>query len=180
MIQRYIITTLLFLVVVLTVSTRTYATTPEEYEQDIEQHLPGLKPITYRAENEKDHIVIFVENQCYYCADVLKNVKAYTDVGLTMSFLTAAPKSIRDSVIEDMSRVWCAVDPTKSLQNSMKGFLPDNDSTPACTQLIEQQAALADRLGIQATPAMIVMRPTPVVFMGNVKPEIILKELSKY
>lgn len=178
MVQRNVLTTL-FLAVTLVISAQAGATTPEEDEQDIVQHLPELKPITYRAAQEKYHLVIFVENQCVYCSDVLKNVKAYTDAGLTMSFLTYAPKSIRDSVIEDMSRVWCAADPGKSLQNSMKGFLPENDSTPECTHLIEQQSALADRLGIQATPSMIVMKPTPVVFLGNVKPDVILNELSK-
>lgn len=178
MVQRNVVKTL-FLAVALAISAQACATTPEEDEQYIVQHLPELKPITYQAAQEKYHLVIFVENQCVYCSDVLKNVKAYTDAGLTMSFLTYAPKSIRDSVIEDMSRVWCAADPAKSLQNSMKGFLPENDGTPECTHLIEQQSALADRLGIQATPTMIVMKPTPVVVMGSVKPDVILNELSK-
>ncbi len=39
-----------------------------------------------------------------------------------MSFLTVVPTSIKDSVIEDMGRVWCASDRQKSLQNAMAGF----------------------------------------------------------
>lgn len=155
-----------------------HATTAEEDVQDIIQHLPELKPITYQAANEKYRIVVFIENQCGYCSVLVSNIKAYTDAGLTMSFLTLAPTSIRESVIEDMSRVWCAKDPAKSLQSAMKGFLPDNDSTPECRHLIEQQSALSDRLGVKATPTMVVLKSAPVVFMGNVKPDVILKTLA--
>ncbi|HEY3591345.1 MAG TPA: thioredoxin fold domain-containing protein [Buttiauxella sp.] len=180
MIQRCVIKTVFLLITTLILPISAGASTAEEDVQDIIQHLPALRPITYQAPHEKYHVVIFIENQCGYCADVLKNVKTYTDAGLTMSFMTAAPKSIRDSVIEDMSRVWCASDPARSLENAMKGFLPDNDSTPECKQLIEQQSALSDRLGIQATPVMVVLKTHPVVFLGNVKPENILKALTAH
>lgn len=178
MIQRYMKTTAFFLAAALILPVGVYASTPEEDVQDVIQHLPTLKPITYQAATEKYHIAVFIDNQCGYCADVLKNVKSYTDAGLTMSFLTAAPRSIRDSVIGDMSRVWCASDQKKSLQNAMKGFLPENDSTPECVHLIEEQSALSDRLGVQATPAMLVLKNPPVVFLGNIKPQDILKTLS--
>ena len=54
---------------------------------------------------EKYKILVFVDNQCVYCSYVVKNIKKYTDAGLTMSFLTVVPSSIKDSVIEDMGRV---------------------------------------------------------------------------
>ncbi|WP_434670887.1 thioredoxin fold domain-containing protein (plasmid) [Klebsiella sp. B345] len=175
MILRNRITLSFCLLTALALPVGVYASTPEEDVQTLIQQLPALKPITYQASDEKYHIVVFIENQCGYCADVLKNIKKYTDAVLTMSFLTAAPKSIRDSVIEDMSRVWCAPDPARSLQNTMKVFLPDNDSTPKCVHLIEQQSALSDRLGIQATPVMVVLKAPPTVFLGNAKPENILR-----
>jgi thiol:disulfide interchange protein DsbC len=93
-----------------------------------------------------------------------KNIKKYTDAGLTMSFLTVVPSSIKDSVIEDMGRVWCASDRQKSFQNAMAGFLPDNDSSEKCKNLVIKQSELADRLGVTVTPAMVVLGPSVHTF----------------
>lgn len=69
---------------------------------DITHSLADLQPITFQAPTEKYKLLVFIDNQCIYCSNVVKNVMQYTDAGLTMSFLTVAPDSIRDSVIEDM------------------------------------------------------------------------------
>ena len=95
-----------------------------------------------------------------------------------MSFITVAPSSIRDSVIEDMGRVWCSADRKKSLQNAMAGFLPDNDASEACTNKIVKQSALADRLGVTATPVMVVIDKSVHPFIGSVSPAQILSELQ--
>lgn len=76
--------------------------------EDISRSLTGLDPVTFQAKAEKHKLLVFTENQCVYCSYVVKNVKKYTDAGLTMSFVTMVPSSIKDSVIEDMGRVWCA------------------------------------------------------------------------
>ncbi len=81
-----------------------------------------------------------------------------------MSFLTVVPSSIKDSVIEDMGRVWCASDRQKSFQNAMAGFLPDNDSSEKCKNLVIKQSELADRLGVTVTPAMVVLEPSVHTF----------------
>jgi thiol:disulfide interchange protein DsbC len=96
--------------------------TPKEAYDDITHSLADLQPITFQAPTEKYKLLVFIDNQCIYCSNVVKNVKQYTDAGLTMSFLTVAPDSIRDSVIEDMGRVWCSTDKVKSLQKAMAGF----------------------------------------------------------
>ncbi|MCS5982027.1 thioredoxin fold domain-containing protein [Klebsiella pneumoniae subsp. pneumoniae] len=81
--------------------------------RDISRSLTELQPITFQSGVEKYKILVFVDNQCVYCSYVVKNIKKYTDAGLTMSFLTVVPSSIKDSVIEDMGRVWCASDRQK-------------------------------------------------------------------
>ncbi|MDU7288531.1 MAG: hypothetical protein E7L40_13620 [Corynebacterium kroppenstedtii] len=83
-------------------------TTPQMAYEDISRSLTELQPITFQSGVEKYKILVFVDNQCVYCSYVVKNIKKYTDAGLTMSFLTVVPSSIKDSVIEDMGRVWCA------------------------------------------------------------------------
>jgi thiol:disulfide interchange protein DsbC len=95
-----------------------------------------------------------------------------------MSFVTVVPPSIKDSVIEDMARVWCASDRPKSLQNAMAGFLPANDSTEQCKKLIIKQSELADRLGIKVTPVMVVLDPAVHTFLGSVPPDKILSALQ--
>ncbi|PVZ88910.1 thioredoxin-like domain protein [Serratia sp. S1B] len=151
----------------------------EKDVEDIIINLPKLEPITWRSPTEKHQIVVFIDNQCIYCTDVIKNVKKYNDAGLTMHFITVAPKSIHDSVISDMARVWCSANRQESLTNAMVGFLPNNESSPHCRDLIEKQSALAERVGVRATPAMVVLEKKPVVFLGNVKPETIIKSLNK-
>ncbi|HHN5621571.1 thioredoxin fold domain-containing protein, partial [Ewingella sp. AOP8-B2-18] len=63
--------------------------------------------------------------------------QTYTGAGLTMSFLTVGPPSIKDS-----ERVWCANDRQKSLQNAMAGFLAGKDSSEKCKNLVIKKSAL--------------------------------------
>ena len=84
-------------------------TTPQMAYEDISRSLTELQPITFQSGVEKYKILVFVDNQCVYCSYVVKNIKKYTDAGLTMSFLTVVPSSIKDSVIEDMGRVWVCI-----------------------------------------------------------------------
>ena len=150
-------------------------TTPQMAYEDISRSLTELQPITFQSGVEKYKILVFVDNQCVYCSYVVKNIKKYTDAGLTMSFLTVVPS---DSVIEDMGRVWCASDRQKSFQNAMAGFLPDNDSSEKCKNLVIKQSALADRLGVEVTPAMVVLDKSAHTFLGSVSPDKILSELQ--
>ncbi|BBR18217.1 thioredoxin fold domain-containing protein [Klebsiella quasipneumoniae] len=153
-------------------------TTPQMAYEDISRSLTELQPITFQSGVEKYKILVFVDNQCVYCSYVVKNIKKYTDAGLTMSFLTVVPSSIKDSVIEDMGRVWCASDRQKSFQNAMAGFLPDNDSSEKCKNLVIKHSELADRLGVTVTPAMVVLEPSVHTFLGSVSPDKILSELQ--
>jgi len=154
------------------------ASTAEAFK-DLNRTLPGLAPITFPAANEKHKVLVFIDNQCTFCSQVVKNVPRYNDAGLTMSFLTVAPPSIRDSVIEDMGRVWCSADRKKSLQAAMAGFLPGNGTSASCSDEIVQQSALAERLGIKLTPTMIVLDNPPQVILGSAKPAEILEKLSR-
>lgn len=153
--------------------------TPQDAFNDITRSLADLQPITFQAPAEKYKLLVFIDNQCIYCSNVVKNVKQYTDAGLTMSFLTVAPNAIRDSVIEDMGRVWCSTDKVKSLQQAMAGFLPDNDTTTACSDLVARQSALAERLGISITPVMVVIEPESRTIIGSQSPAAILATLNK-
>lgn len=154
--------------------------TPEQSVKEIVQKLDGLSPITWRAATEKHHLVVFIDNQCGYCSDVVKKVENYTKAGLSMSFLTVAPPAIREQVIADMARVWCSATPRESLRKAMAGFLPGNEATHGCVRTVELQTALADRVGIRVTPVMVVMQEEPVVFIGNVSPAEILKTLQQH
>ncbi|MGN7788204.1 thioredoxin fold domain-containing protein [Enterobacter sp. 22452] len=152
--------------------------TPKEAYDDITHSLADLQPITFQAHAEKYKLIVFIDNQCGYCSDVVKNVKHYTDAGLTLSFLTVAPPAIHDAVIEDMGRVWCSGDKAKSLQNAMKGYLPNNETTPTCSDLVTRQSALADRLGINVTPFMVVVEPASRSIVGSQSPAAILAALK--
>ncbi|HAT3918580.1 TPA: thioredoxin fold domain-containing protein [Kluyvera ascorbata] len=146
--------------------------------KDLDRTLPKLAPVTFTAADEKHKVLVFIDNQCSFCSQVVKNIKSYNDAGLTMSFLTVAPPSIRDSVIEDMGRVWCADDRKKSLQGAMAGFLPNNGTSTSCSDEVAQQSALAERLGIQLTPTMIVLDNPPKVILGSAKPDAILDKIA--
>ena len=152
--------------------------TPLMAYEDIIRSLPELEPITFKSPSEKHQLLVFIDNQCVYCSYVVKNVKKYNDAGLTMSFVTVVPSSIKDSVIEDMARVWCASDRPKSLQDAMAGFLPANDSSEKCKNMVIKQSELADRLGVTVTPAMVVLDRSAHVFLGSVSPDKILSELQ--
>ncbi|ELY3469340.1 thioredoxin fold domain-containing protein [Cronobacter universalis] len=151
--------------------------TPDESYQETIKALPALQPITFKSAHETHQVLVFIDNQCVYCTNVVKNVTKYTDAGLTMSFLTIAPDSIHDSVIADMARVWCSPDKQKSLKNAMAGFLPDNDATAECEKLINAQSAFAIKNGVEVTPTMVVLDNPPQVFLGSLTADAILARL---
>ncbi|MEZ3501426.1 thioredoxin fold domain-containing protein [Pantoea sp. KPR_PJ] len=151
----------------------------EQAVDEIAQHLTSLNPITWVAPGEKYHLVIFIDNQCVYCSQIVKNIHHYTDAGFSVSFLTVAPPAIRDQVTEDMARVWCSATPQESLRNAMAGFLPANGATPECTDTIKSQSALAERIGIRATPVIVVMQKKPLLFVGMKTPSFMLKQLNE-
>ncbi|CCJ95340.1 Thiol:disulfide interchange protein DsbC [Cronobacter malonaticus 507] len=74
--------------------------------------------------------------------------------------------------------MWCATDKQKSLKNAMVGFLPDNDATPECENLIKAQSAFAIKNGVEVTPTMVVLDNPPQVFLGSLTAETILARLS--
>ncbi|ALB64892.1 disulfide bond formation protein DsbC (plasmid) [Cronobacter condimenti 1330] len=155
----------------------TPTTSPELSYPEMMKTISGLQPLTFKAAHEKHQVLVFIDNQCSYCTYVVKNVDKYTDAGLTMSFLTVAPDSIRDSVISDMARVWCSADKQKSLKNAMVGFLPNNDATPACENLVKAQSDFAVKNGVNVTPTMVVLDNPPQVIIGSQPPDAILASL---
>ena len=49
--------------------------TPKEAYDDITHSLADLQPITFQAPTEKYKLLVFIDNQCIYCSNVVKNVK---------------------------------------------------------------------------------------------------------
>lgn len=46
--------------------------TPKEAYDDITRSLSDLHPITFQAPAEKYKLLVFIDNQCGYCSDVVK------------------------------------------------------------------------------------------------------------
>lgn len=49
--------------------------TPQDAFNDITRSLADLQPITFQAPAEKYKLLVFIDNQCIYCSNVVKNVK---------------------------------------------------------------------------------------------------------
>ncbi len=86
----------------------------------------------------------------YLCSYVVKNIKKYTDAGLTMSFLTVVPTSIKDSVIEDR----ILVSDRQRVFRMPWPVLRNNDNSEKCKNLVIKQSD-SRRLGVTVTPAMV-------------------------
>lgn len=153
---------------------------PEEQAiSELKNKLISLKPIIFKASNEKHRIVVFTDYKCSYCARLQRNVRHYTDAGLTLMFMIAPNPTQRDEVMENMGKVWCSSDQQSSLQNAIRhGFMPSTTATPECLKTISDQVAMSYRLGIRGTPTLIVLSDKPMGFLGDVPPATILQSLA--
>lgn len=130
--------------------------------------------IQYKAPNEKHEVVVFYDSNCGYCHRLHRNIDTYLDLGITINF--AAAPIFGPSSVSGLNSIWCSDDPKQALDNNARGGKP---SGPTCKESpVSEHKALADMLGVKATP-MIYTTDGTLVKRGAAPAQSLLEALEK-
>ncbi|VAW64664.1 Thiol:disulfide interchange protein DsbC [hydrothermal vent metagenome] len=107
--------------------------------------------LVYKPDGEIKHtITVFTDIYCPYCRRLHDEMNEYMKNGIKVRYIFVpfkGPKSVDASV-----SVWCAKDRNKALDLAKSGA---NIEKKTCDNPISQHQALASKLGIRGTPAIM-------------------------
>lgn len=116
--------------------------------------------IVFPAKGKAKHTVtVFTDIDCGYCRKLQSQIKEYNQAGITVRYL-AFPRSGADTPsFHKAANVWCAKDRRAALTRAMNGEQVDSKS---CDNPVNAHLAMAERLGVNGTPTMVLEDGTMV------------------
>lgn len=139
------------------------------------------KGIVFKAKDEKHVISVWIDVQCSHCQAMIDNVDRYLSVGFTMVF---HPLPIKLGSRDVMLNIWCQPEPEDSLlrvkaelsSGSTINSISLNDTSRECRGMVNNNIDSFQKLGIRATPAIIL--PNYSVVYGAIPPEKLIEMLG--
>jgi thiol:disulfide interchange protein DsbC len=113
--------------------------------------LPQSKRIVYAPANPKHTVTVFTDVDCPYCRQFHKQIDAYNQAGIAVEYIFM-PLSIHPGADKKAEAVWCAQDRNAAYTAAMNGQDPGKKT---CANPISETAALAAKIGINATPTIL-------------------------
>jgi len=111
-----------------------------------------LKPVVFKAKNEKHVLKVFTDIDCPYCAKMHREVPALNEKGITIEYLMFPRAGIGSSSFKKAVSMWCA-DDKKQAMTDAKERRPIESKT--CDNPITAQYKLGQELGVTGTPALV-------------------------
>lgn len=113
--------------------------------------VPAEEFIVFKARKPLHEITVFTDIDCGYCRKLHAELDEYLRRGITIKYL-AYPRAGKDSPsYRKAVNVWCADDRGEALTIAKKG---GKIAERACANPVARHMLLANRLGVQGTPAI--------------------------
>lgn len=106
--------------------------------------------ITYTAENEKHHILVFYDSSCGYCKALHKDIDSYLAKGITVSYAAFAALGPRSET--GLKHIWCSEDKHEALNRNAHG--QSYGSNDSCSNPVDRHNELGQAMGVNGTPAI--------------------------
>lgn len=114
-------------------------------------------PISFKAKKPKSSIWVFTDIDCGYCRRLHSEILELNTLGVTVHYLSFPRSGNKSQVDWQKARdVWCARDPQSAMTASKQGR--DVSGVPKvrdCQPKIAQQYELGRKLGVRATPTIV-------------------------
>lgn len=108
--------------------------------------------IIFPASPEKTKITVFTDIDCTYCRALHKEIKDLNAAGITVRYL-AFPRTPKGTPSYNKAiYVWCAQDRATAYTQAINGKDP---AVANCKHPVDDQHAIAESLGINVTPVII-------------------------
>jgi len=109
--------------------------------------------IIFAAKDEKYKVTVFTDVDCFYCAKLHKDVKAYNDAGITIRYMAYPRAGIGSPSYNKAVSAWCNKDRKKALTAAKAG---KEIESKTCDNPVAHHFELGQLLGIRGTPAIFV------------------------
>ena len=111
-----------------------------------------LKPMTFKAKDEKHVIKVFTDVDCGYCAKLHREMKEINDKGITVEYLAFPRAGIGSQSYKKIVSAFCADDP-KYAMTQAKERRPIDEKT--CNNPVQTHYELGQGMGVNGTPALL-------------------------
>ena len=115
--------------------------------------------IVFKAVGETKAIInVFTDIDCGYCRKLHREVPALNEMGVEVRYLAYPRAGVDSQSYKKIATAWCADDPNASLtnfKNGRGGNISVCDDNP-----VAEQYALGSSIGVNATPATVLMDGT--------------------
>ncbi|MBE8190252.1 MAG: DsbC family protein [Candidatus Thioglobus sp.] len=131
--------------------------------------------IIFKAKNEKYAVHVFTDVDCPFCQKFHAEVPKMNKFGITVKYLASPLAQLHPTAQGKMQKIWCAKDRVKALDNYKKHQTVPNSK--ACDNPVAKQLALAQKLGVNGTPAIFL--PNGSNIPGYIPAAKLLKRLER-
>lgn len=111
-------------------------------------------------------VTVFTDIDCPYCRKMHSYMDAYNELGITVNYVLMPRAGLGSASFNKAVAAFCADNPGQAVTRAMNG-----ETLPAkqCAHTITEQYELAHKLGVRATPTIIL--PNGKVQAGLVEPK---------
>ena len=141
--------------------------------------IPDNDKIIFKAEKEQYAIHVFTDVDCPYCQKLHKEIPKLNEHGISVKYLASPLAQLHPTALAKMKAIWCAGDGEarkKALDRYKKTRLYKKASCPN-SQVVEQQLALAEQLGVRGTPSIFLSSGANIA--GYVPAERLIAQIKK-
>lgn len=108
--------------------------------------------IIYAPKKVKHTVTVFTDVDCAFCRKLHSQIADYNKYGIAIRYLAFPRTGVNTESYYKAVSVWCASDRKAALTRAKLGKPMKRRS---CDNPVRQQMALADKLGVDATPTLI-------------------------
>lgn len=114
-------------------------------------NLPINEVIEFAPEKTEHIVYVFTDVDCSYCRRLHRDVPVLNQHGIAIRYLAYPRAGIGSHSFDVMQAVWCADDPKQALTKAKNG---EQIQPKQCSNPVEKQYQLGQKLGIRGTPAI--------------------------
>ena len=130
--------------------------------------------IVYAPKQVKHTVTVFTDVDCVFCRKLHSQIADYNKYGIAIRYLAFPRTGVNTESYYKAVSVWCSPDRKSALTQAKLGE-PLKKTT--CDNPVRQQMALADRLGVTATPTLILEDGS--LISGYIPPDRMSKMLDQ-
>ncbi|WP_197408154.1 MULTISPECIES: DsbC family protein [unclassified Guyparkeria] len=138
--------------------------------------VPAERKLVYPAKGDKKHaITILTDPTCPFCDKLHNELPALREAGVEVTYILTPRQGPGSNGFNLSSQVQCADEPKQALERAMKGKSVDAEA--CASDVIKQNIALSNRLGMSGTPYTVL--PNGATVAGYRPAKVMLQAIKQ-